>query len=379
MSWLPRENKLSPEQKSVIRKITETLENSFVEGFPGTGKSVILTYAALQSQGDRAILTYTNSLVGCIRNAVLERDSSISVETIDKFIDNSNTPPNVLFIDEAQDLNYTTFRGKKNIVGELKQKGCRIVLAADEGQSLYDKTVPLVDLFSELGIPPANRYKLVINYRMTKRMLNILNTLFPDRRVEIETGSLVTNVDVQYIDANDRNQEFDWILNKGRDLAIPNNPIAVIFSDNAAIDTFVEHFFSKAPKIRAKEKGSYKEECERLASLNELFRNKKSIFRFLGKSQGSMEESKNLGLVYLMTRNSSKGLDFETVFIPNCEDAAKPLESPNHAYVALSRAKRNLFLLGTGPSSEIKEKLEEKKLIVCINPSVVDDTIDLPF
>ena len=47
MSWLIPENDLDPQQDGFTKKL-KTGQNPFlIEGFPGSGKSVLLTYAAL--------------------------------------------------------------------------------------------------------------------------------------------------------------------------------------------------------------------------------------------------------------------------------------------------------------------------------------------
>ncbi len=88
MEWLPKYNKLDPAQLQVIQQILGHPGNHFVEGFPGTGKSVVLAHAAMrcqeQAHQEAIILTYTNALVECIREGV----RPLPVMTIDRFVDN---------------------------------------------------------------------------------------------------------------------------------------------------------------------------------------------------------------------------------------------------------------------------------------------------
>ena len=71
--------------------------------------------------------------------------------------------------------------------------------------------------------------------------------------------------------------------------------------------------------------------------------------RTLGSGFGSLAESDERPLVYIMTYHSAKGLDFETVFLPQLNEGIdfwpKDAELDKKLFfVATTRSRRNLFM-----------------------------------
>ena len=91
---------------------------------------------------------------------------------------------------------------------------------------------------------------------------------------------------------------------------------------------------------------------------NEFYREFNSVsplFQFLGNGIGAIEKSDQNPIVYLMTYHSSKGFDFEKVFIPflnidcldpivNKEGAEIPDIDRRVLYVAVTRSKNDLIM-----------------------------------
>lgn len=359
MEWLPKYNKLDPAQLQVIQQILGHPGNHFVEGFPGTGKSVVLAHAAMrcqeQSQQDAIILTYTNALVACICEGV--RD--LPVMTIDRFVD-SPEPHTCIFVDEAQDLSAVSFHDKPTL-SILRRAADRLVFAADSAQSLYEDRIPVETLKQEFGVTPQQCYHLRVNYRMTKKMLNVLDALFPDRKLEVSTGSLVDDVDVVYGDANTQTEEYAWVFRKAKEYAEPRDPAVILFPTIQQMDDFVANIAPEQELPELSNRGSYGERQARRQAFNSACIKQDLPLRFLGNGIGEFSESDPEAMVYLMTMHSAKGLDFKTVFVPNCQEI--PSNRRNLYYVALSRARSNLFLSGCGDSA-VKAALKDLARIV---------------
>jgi superfamily I DNA/RNA helicase len=79
-----------------------------------------------------------------------------------------------------------------------------------------------------------------------------------------------------------------------------------------------------------------------------------------------LREADEQGMLYVMTCHSAKGLDFETVFVPCCEEFDR---GGNLFYVALTRARRNLFLLGSA-KAQIHAKLKDCDFVREVNVDV---------
>ncbi|MGN1359126.1 MAG: 3'-5' exonuclease [Kiritimatiellia bacterium] len=370
MEWLPKYNKLDPAQLQVIQQILGHPGNHFVEGFPGTGKSVVLAHAAMrcqkQSQRGAIILTYTNALVACISEGV----TTLPVMTIDHFVDNPQ-PHTSIFVDEAQDLSTVSFLKKKPTLSILRSHAERLIFAADSAQSLYEDRIPVETLKQEFGVTPQRCYHLRVNYRMTKKMLNVLDALFPDRKLEVSTGSLVDDVDVVYGDAHTQTEEYAWVFRKAKEYAEPRDPAVILFPTIQQMNDFVADIAQGLPELS--NRGSYTERQTRRQEFNQACIEQDLPLRFLGNGIGEFSESDAEAMVYLMTMHSAKGLDFKTVLVPNCQEI--PSNMRNLYYVALSRARSNLFLSAHGDSA-VKAAL--RNLARIVPATAVASTPDTP-
>lgn len=91
MSILIPYQQLSEEQKAVIRRVSRTSNNLYVEGPAGSGKTLISLYALKDfvenEMGDILFLMYNHSLYGYLRTALNELDiiNGTTVATKDKY------------------------------------------------------------------------------------------------------------------------------------------------------------------------------------------------------------------------------------------------------------------------------------------------------
>lgn len=344
IEWLPKENKLDNQQMSIIRKILTSNGNHFITGYPGTGKSVVLAWAALKASGVNSILTYTNALVECIRAGIQDADffKKPKVGTIDAFVENETGGQDVLFIDEAQDLRTKTYQRGVEILPVLANRSQKVVFAADSEQSIYDNTISLDEIKQSFNVSSENVHHLDINYRMTKEMLDVVKVFFPRRTIKIESGRLNTDVKISKGLARSKEEGYEWIFEKSKTLSRPGRPSVVLFKKRAQIVAFINVV---VPQII--------DEIELNDALNARLRQLNVPIRFLGNGVGSLSDADEQGMLYVMTCHSAKGLDFETVFVPDCEEFNR---GGNLFYVALTRARRNLFLLGD-KTAQIHAKL----------------------
>ncbi|SHF38255.1 TIGR00375 family protein [Mariniphaga anaerophila] len=96
------------------------------------------------------------------------------------------------------------------------------------------------------------------------------------------------------------------------------------------------------------------EDWNRFLHLSEKMNSADELIQFLKLGAGSDTHDKNLEAVSVMTLHASKGLEFECVFIPGCEDGLLPYnlykkevdeeEEKRLLYVGMTRAKKLLFL-----------------------------------
>src|SRR5690625_2942564 len=89
--FLPPYPQLSEEQKGIITRISREQSDLFVEGPPGSGKTVISLYTLRdmirEGASNPLLLMYNHSLYGYLRTSLeqLEISENITIATKDKF------------------------------------------------------------------------------------------------------------------------------------------------------------------------------------------------------------------------------------------------------------------------------------------------------
>jgi superfamily I DNA/RNA helicase len=166
----------------------------------------------------------------------------------------------------------------------------------------------------------------------------------------------------------------------------PGRPAVVLFQHNLEVVEFIKDIVSTEgadneligllnetladlPDLM-KDRNLWRETRKAWDEVNKALSRLNVPVRFLGKRVGSLADADGQGLLYVMTCHSAKGLDFETVFVPDCEGFEKvdPLVK-NLFYVALTRARRNLFLLGSA-KAQIHAKLKDCDFVRTVNVDV---------
>jgi superfamily I DNA/RNA helicase len=101
--------------------------------------------------------------------------------------------------------------------------------------------------------------------------------------------------------------------------------------------------------------------------------------QFLGSNNGSLPESDTKRLCYLMTYKSAKGLDFNSVFVPNLNDRmsfedGKPLSLSRDEwqrkffFVALTRSRRDLFISYHGNPHPYIDEMPKDDILISATP-----------
>ena len=345
MQWLPSENKLSKAQNIVIDSLS-SVEKGLICGYPGTGKSVVLTYFAIQHSDDACILTFTHALVDCIKDGLKKIDySSIPVRTIHSFVFRPKHYK-YLLVDEVQDLPKTI--NNVDVLQCLRSNCDHLIFAGDDSQSIYDQCVPFQEIKS--GVSNEARHELLVVHRMTEQMLGLLRKLFPNRCLKAKTAKQQDDVDIQMKFAKNLDLMYQWTYKQATDYAQSGLPVVILFPSHQKIEEFRSALFPDAPELNPPD-FSKKQTPEKRAILdrfNMAMAQKGEKIRCLGHGAGNLEECDGAAVVYLMTCHSAKGLDFETALIPGFTD----IGSQNMLYVALSRARRDLILVEVEQNKE---------------------------
>ena len=379
---LPVYDDLNPRQKSAV-----TDEGSVaITGGPGTGKSVVSVWRHMinyrRKRRKSILLTYTKSLryflAESIRSYRDPEDDEIKKQRTNQSavhvsLANSwnRTAFDEIIIDEAQDLpenelvtlcypsefkcpnndyrniymqinkfippidkfnsgdkykyneiEYTVYRWRRGYLKYITHNAQIVSYGADNNQIVYLERATTEERLKEL-FPNANPHKLFQNYRNTYCILN-----FAKHALDF--------------DINNSTLERLKEENYGRE---PILKLTVdIEQQNSAILEIVNEFNDGETNI----------------SILLFFKNQfKNISNFLNendvtfsKYNSNKDKFDKIDNVHLTTFKSAKGLEFDVVIIPEFDRFKALIDNPKYNvnsedyYVAFTRARRNLFLIG---------------------------------
>lgn len=316
-----------------------------VTGGPGTGKTILALYRAAKlksanNDGNSSVsfLVYNKTLRDYLKQAVKEvglDESDVnnwhpwfykyyptiahsSVPEVKPYepdwdIINENnhvfskTQFNHLILDEAQDL-------PKDLLRILHQVSKFATVFADDNQSINRKSTviaEIVNLFDAQG----KRYHLSRNYRNSKQIFNVANLFYTGNRNEIPAECYRNGVSPVMLKGN-----FQSIIQ---------------FISNFADNDPTKNIGVFLPRIEAV--NNYYKALSKLC--------KSAVVQFYAHNNTQDFDFNNTG-VKVISYSSSKGLEFDAVFIPEIDTdffLSSDVTLSNQLYVCSSRARSELF------------------------------------
>lgn len=307
-----------------------------VAGGPGTGKSVVVLWRHIRNHdlGDEKslLLTFTKTLAHYLSISAKEYNEQAGIavrNTLDWLSSNPRTQYEII-IDEAQDLSEDTNR-------QISQYSQRISFGADDQQILDPKKATGEKRLKEIFL--TNPYPLSENFRNSYEILRFCNAFFPDK--------LIPNETLDNLLENQRRGNKPMLVKtktNNQDKAIRD--IINLFKEELLAGT---HNLAVLVPLR-KDVDRYKLILESL-QLNIPF----SFYRN-GLDFNGIEN------IHLTTFKSAKGLEFDTVIIPEFQYYDHNIQyltlapiTENDYYVGFTRARRNLYLLTTNIQTRLLE------------------------
>lgn len=373
MSWYVPYHKLDSEQSQMIDLMINDLGYvHWVKGFAGTGKSTVLLNFAQQLQGAHndktfCFITYTNALVELLKVSIEAHQlKDMSVMTHTQFLRQSYRY-HFVFLDEVQDIS-------EQDLFYIRQKSDWLFLAGDYEQNIYEQAATESQIQTLLR---PKEHSLSFLHRLTAVVSKIAFGILPKTRL-IQGKEKNTNADTtaKLIKFDNTKEEYEWLVKEATQRSRPLKPYAILFSFHKNIESFCRFLAQKYDF-------ELKIENNRVnyTHLNELFRKKGLNFCYLGNGFGDLKCSETKPMVYIMTIHSSKGLDFQGIFIPHLnwdrqfhwEDA--DLER-RMLFVATTRTRQDLFLTYT--SNEPHEFLKQisSEYLIHHKELVINDSND---
>lgn len=353
-SWILRRDQLDPDQKRIV---DAPINNMWISGFAGSGKSVILVHKALSileadPSAKIVFVVYTNSLVDLFKTGLMTLGyNDIEVKTIYGFM-SENDMYDYVFCDEVQDFT-------DSMICEIRRRTRRnIIVAGDKFQSIYEQDVR----FKQPTIDPQNalpRYlsvhteELAKIYRLTPSIIDAIDHFLPSMRIVVNSRCCASKIDVsiKLCTCFSRCEEAVYSYDNAERYIAQSKRTAVLFSQYKDCIEFVNFV------LKDKGRPQWEEVSNRYGkpdfeSLNKHLADNGIKLMYVGNGYGSLKEAEDKSVGVMMTYLSSKGLDFENVYLPFADSNIFPIgnDSRNRTVfmVAMSRCSTNLTITYSG-------------------------------
>lgn len=353
-NWMVPYTKLDNQQRDFVDNHKYS-SNTWISGFPGSGKSVLLAHSIRSIQAENAnariaLVVFTRSLIDMFRRGLAEVGvrSGVEIMTMYEFHKGSATYDYVL-ADEIQDFPPT-------IVREMHNRSKHVVAAGDANQSIYDSDPQLhetpVTPSQTTSLLSAGQFELTTIHRLTRSIMASVAKLLPGMGSLLSAKNDATKKDVtiRVGRASDQAQEVRKVMDEAKRYCNSGQAVGILFASQADAIRFCNRALSQNGGSEW-DADSSKNRWGRpdFDSLNEHMGDNGLNLFYVGNGYGSFSVS---GKIFVMTYFSAKGIDFDTVFLPFCDSslqASRNSEIDKTVFmVAVTRSKENLFVSYTG-------------------------------
>jgi|TARA_B110000211_G_scaffold146314_1_gene166848 superfamily I DNA/RNA helicase len=317
---LPLQNQLTMTQQAALDE-TDTIA---LKGGPGTGKSVVCLWRHIINHEigstKSLLLTYTKTLECYLKQSAGSHNAEAGASVNRTYMwlsRHASSQYDEIIVDEAQDVNSGKYI-------QLQKYCNQISFGADDDQGLYDNGCTYLELKS--FFPDTEEYLLDQNFRNSKEILNFIRSVFPQIGISqhiINSAPSTNRKPMVKAVGWDESALINYIVDLINDLTGSTHNIGILVPGKNQINKYF-------PLIK-----------ERLDS--------EGVDCDFTMFESDMGEIDHIGNVHLATFKSSKGLEFDTVIIPNFDSFNWYLQNSRNTsekdyYVALTRAKINLYL-----------------------------------
>jgi len=377
MAWLVSEEQLDEQQKHFYWNQDINAQNLWIKGFPGSGKSVLLAYTVKRIQKNHpnaslVLVVFTHSLIAMFEAAFAEIGIVLDVVTYYNFMDRGKNYDYIL-CDEVQDLT-------PRVLENLKSHGKHVIVAGDENQSIYEKdprykenVVDATKIDSYIG---STSFELKVIHRLSKDIIDAVQAFMPNMRIFnglTDPGHASTQIRLG--NAQNRDEEVKYIMKEaGKAVKQGYTAGVLIPRQNGILD-----FVNKA--LVAEGKPIWTPQVNKWGDIdynkmNTYLKQQGIPLKYVGNKFGSF--SANDRKVILMTYHSSKGLDFEKVFLPfldnNFEITPKESLSKTVFMVGMTRSRGDLYMTYSGELHRYPSSFKRVCHEVDIHSNISDNT-----
>lgn len=345
MKWLPGENDLVKEQTDFRNQVWTEKGNVYISGFPGSGKSVCLLYAVKtirDKEPNASILfvEFTHSLIKMIEAALCELNlQNVRVVTYVDFERNYRGFYDYIFCDEVQDMS-------ADLLELMKSRAKRVIVGGDPNQSIYEKMPgggPTIGQDEMKKILSPKTSELTILHRLNKFIIRSINSFMPQMRILAEKSSMLKKHKPAYVwHCIDMADEVKRIMEDAKTALNYGESVAILLPSHLKIENFVNTYLQVIDKPTFDFSQDRQYGKPNYGLLNQYLAQHGVKMQSITNGFGSLDTDANK--IILSTYHSSKGLDFDKVFLPFCNQESGYDDDPRLFMVAMSRSRKDLIL-----------------------------------
>ena len=365
-----REDQLDPDQREFINVESKKTGNIWVKGFAGSGKSVLLVHSLMnrlknEPNATVIVLVFTLSLKDMFETGINELKlfygitKNIPVKTYYDFVDKDSSKYDYIFCDEVQDL-------PSKVLFAMNNRSNRIIVAGDSNQSIYDsdpKWNETVVNPNQVGdIINARPFNLNTIHRLTRSIIAAVQKILPSMNIWGAKRDLTKqDVNIRLCEASNEPEEVKYIYQEAQKGANVGDTSVVLFPTTNSITKFANLVLSANGKSQWSEKKNNWGKPD-YGDLNRHFRSNGIKLQFIGSGYGALKNAEQNKEAILMTYHSSKGLDFDNVFLPflNTHFYLHPSNAETLFMVAMTRSRKNLYLTYFGYTHDLVDKFKSE-------------------
>ena len=319
---LPQITQLTISQQAALNETRQIA----LSGGPGTGKSVVSLWRHISNyqKGKKSLLlTYTTTLAKYLNACCTTQNQSAAdnVKTSLRGKPRNGSNLNEIIVDEAQDLPVSYYNDIKHIAN--------VSYGADDSQILYPNQCSRQSQLKSLFSSNVD-YVLDKNFRSTQRIMKFAKELFDDAYIpQSIISGLTNNVGEMPVFLISNGSKYDRTTQK----------------QNSSIIEIINSFRSDTHNIAILV--PWKSDA---LIFEEVIKNQINDFSIYFEDENRFPNGcGTIKNVHITTFKSAKGLEFDTVIIPNFHKYNEICGSFNieweDYYVGVTRARSNLYLI----------------------------------
>ncbi|MFT4757276.1 MAG: hypothetical protein ACI91R_001929, partial [Vicingaceae bacterium] len=300
MAWMKSYDEMDDDQKYFVDNEIDNNGNIWIQGFAGSGKSILLIHALRKKLKDSpdakmCVIVYTHSLIDMFKTGMCdiglcnrENDDihhercnpKVQIMTYHQF-KKGHGSYDYIFCDEVQDL-------PADVLSQMKQRSQHVYVAGDSNQSIYENTVTTTEIGNIINARPFVLNKI---YRLTRSIMNAVSNLLPNMDIFGSRRDMTKkDVSVRLGKGYDENEEVKYVWEQSSNATSEGYSAAVLLPKHDYIIDFANRLLRQNGKSTwtLQENNYGKPDYN---SLNNHFRNQGLKIEYVGNGYGSFQNA----------------------------------------------------------------------------------------